>query len=345
MANLRDIKNRIASVKSTQQITKAMKMVSAARFRKAEEAIIENRPYSDKMLEVLTSLALRTDETAHPLLERRDAKKVGLIVFSSDRGLCGSFNGSILRSVDRFMREKGVDYESIQLYIVGKKARDYYKNRPAQKFGELVELFGNVTYGHAQQIGGEVAKLYEEGELDLVYMVYNEYRSALVQEVVYDRLLPVDPPTVDPDTVTSEYIFEPSDEHMLNWIIPRYVDVRLFRAMLESTASEHGARMTAMDSASKNATEMIDRLTLKYNRARQEAITSELMDIVNGVESAWFVNLRPRYFVLFQVAANRIGRRVEIDADDFESLAAILLIQFADLRQVFGAWLTPRRPE
>jgi len=285
MTNLKEIKNRIASVKSTQQITKAMKMVSAARFRKAEQAIVENRPYSDKMLDVLASLALRTEEQAHPLLERREPKHVGLVIFTSDRGLCGSFNGAILRSVDRFLREKASQFEKISFYIVGKKARDYYKNKEVEKFGQMVELFGNVVYGHAQEIGREVVERYVNRELDLVYMVYNEYRSALSQVVVYDRLLPVEPPQVEPDTVTTEYIYEPSEAHMLNWVLPRYVDVRLFRALLESTASEHGARMTAMDSASNNASDMIERLTLQYNRARQESITSELMDIVNGVES------------------------------------------------------------
>ena len=285
MANLRDIKNRIASVKSTQQITKAMKMVSAARFRKAEEAIVANRPYSNKMLEVLGSLALRTEPDAHPLLKRREAKKIALVAFTSDRGLCGSFNGSLIRSIDRFLREKAGEFESVKLYIVGKKARDYYKSRPVEKLGELVELFGNVVYGHAQKIGTELVSLYENEELDLVYMVYNEFKSALTQTVVYDRLLPVEPPETQPDVANPEYIFEPGKEAMLNWVMPRYVNVRLFRAMLESTASEHGARMTAMDSATNNASDMIGRLTLKYNRARQEAITNELMDIVNGVES------------------------------------------------------------
>ncbi len=285
MANLKDIKTRIASVKSTQQITSAMKMVSAARFKKAEESIFNNRPYSDKMLDVLGSLALRTEEDAHPLLERREPKNVGIVVFSSDRGLCGSFNGGILRSIDRFLREKADKYESIRLYIVGKKANDYYKNKDVEYLGKLLELFGNVTFTHAQELGKEVTELYTANELDLVYMVYNEFRSALSQEVVYDRLLPVEPPQVDPDTNTTEYIYEPDEDTMLEWILPRYVDVRLFRAMLESTASEHGARMTAMESATNNANDMIDRLTLKYNRARQESITSELMDIVNGVES------------------------------------------------------------
>lgn len=285
MASLKDIKTRIASVKSTQQITKAMKMVSAAKFRKAEEDIIQNRPYSDKMLEVLSSLALRTEEEAHPLLERRDPRNVALVVFTSDRGLCGSFNGNVLRSVERFLREKAADYEAVSLYVVGKKARDYFRNKPVEIVGQKVELFGNVSYPVAQDIGREVVERYTNREFDLVYMVYNEFRSALSQRVVYDRLLPVEPLKVEPETSTTEYIYEPSEAEMLNWVLPRYVEVRLFRALLESTASEHGARMTAMDSATNNATEMIERLTLQYNRARQESITTELMDIVNGVEA------------------------------------------------------------
>ncbi len=285
MANLKDIRNRIASVRSTQQITKAMKMVSAAKFRRAEEAILQNRPYSDKMLEVLSSLALRTEEEAHPLLERRDPRRVCLIVFTSDRGLCGSFNASILRATERFLREKGGEYEAVPLYLVGKKAVDYFRRRNAEIIGQKTELFGKVAYGEAQTIARDVIERYTNREIDLVYMVYNEFRSALSQQVVFDRLLPVEPMPVDPETSTTEYIYEPSEEYMLNWVLPRYVEVRMFRALLESTASEHGARMTAMDSATNNATEMIARLTLKYNRARQEAITTELMDIVNGVEA------------------------------------------------------------
>lgn len=285
MPNLKDIKNRIESVKSTQQITKAMKMVSAAKFRKAEEAIVQNRPYSDKMLEVLSSLALRTQEQAHPLLERRDPNAVALVVFTSDRGLCGSFNGSILRSIERFFREKADQYEAVRLYLVGKKAREYFRTKNVEVIGERAELSGKVSYVEAQQIGREIAERYTNKELDLVYMVYNEFRSALSQQVVYDRLLPVEPLRVEPDTSTTEYLYEPSEADMLNWVLPRYVDVRVFRALLESTASEHGARMTAMDSATNNASDMIARLTLKYNRARQESITKELMDIVNGVES------------------------------------------------------------
>ncbi len=285
MANLKEIKNRIASVKSTQKITKAMKMVSAAKFRKAEEAMLQNRPYSDKILEVLSSLALRTEEAAHPLLERRTPRQAALVVFSSDRGLCGGFNGNLMRSVQRFLTEKADRYESIALYVVGKKAKEFFKGKPVDILGERVELFGKVSYGVAQEIANEIVERYTNRELDQVYMVYNEFQSALVQQVVYDRLLPVEIPEADPETSTTEYIYEPSETFMLDWVLPRYVEVRVFRALLESTASEHGARMTAMESASNNAADMIARLTLKYNRARQEAITTELMDIVNGVES------------------------------------------------------------
>ncbi|MDF1555259.1 MAG: ATP synthase F1 subunit gamma [Deferrisomatales bacterium] len=285
MANLKEIKNRIASVKSTQKITKAMKMVSAAKFRKAEEAMLQNRPYSDKILEVLSSLALRTEEAAHPLLERRTPRQAALVVFSSDRGLCGGFNGNLMRSVQRFLTEKADRYDSIALYVVGKKAKEFFKGKPVDILGQRVELFGKVSYGIAQEIANEIVERYTNRELDQVYMVYNEFQSALVQQVVYDRLLPVEIPEADPDTSTTEYIYEPSETFMLDWVLPRYVEVRVFRALLESTASEHGARMTAMESASNNAADMIARLTLKYNRARQEAITTELMDIVNGVEA------------------------------------------------------------
>lgn len=285
MPSLKDIKNRISSVKSTQQITKAMKMVSAAKFRKAEEAMLQNRPYSDKILEVLSSLSLRTEAARHPLLERRDPRSVLLVVFTSDRGLCGSFNGSIIRSVDRFLKEKKHSYDRISLYLVGKKAREFFKTKNVDILGEKAELFGKVSFGTAQDLAAEIVERYTNREFDLVYMVYNEFRSALSQQVVYDRLLPVEPAGLETESSTAEYLYEPTEEHMLDWLLPRYVDVRLYRALLESTASEHGARMTAMDSATNNASDMIARLSLKYNRARQDSITRELMDIVNGVES------------------------------------------------------------
>jgi len=285
MANLKDIKNRIASVKSTQQITKAMKMVAAAKFRKAEESIRDNRPYSDKVLEVLSSLAMRTESAAHPLLARREPRNVALIVFSSDRGLCGSFNGTIMRSVDRFLREKVSAYEGCSLYVVGKKAKEYYANKNVEIFADEVDLGTGAARTVPRNIATEVIKLYESEEIDLVYMVYNEFRSALSQQIVFDRLLPIDPLKPDPDTITTDYICEPSEKFLLDWLLPHYVNVRLTRALLESMASEQGARMTAMDSATNNATEMIGKLVLRYNRARQESITTELMDIVNGVES------------------------------------------------------------
>lgn len=285
MANLKDIKNRIGSVKSTQQITKAMKMVSAAKFRKAEEGIQTNRPYSDKVLEVLSSLAMRTETNAHPLLDRREPKNVLLVVFSSDKGLCGSFNGTVIRAVDRFLREKSAVYKISNLYVVGKKAKEYYLAKNVDIVGEEVDLSATAVQTIPRNIAAEIIKLYENEEIDLVYMVYNEFRSALSQQVVFDRLLPIDPLKGDPDTVTTEYICEPSEKFLFDWLLPHYVNVRLTRALLESMASEQGSRMTAMDSATNNATEMISKLVLKYNRARQESITTELMDIVNGVES------------------------------------------------------------
>src|SRR3990172_914272 len=224
MANLRDIKKRIKSVKNTQQITKAMKMVSAAKLRRAEESVKQARPYANKMLGVLSSLALRADSSAHPLLARREVKKVAVIVITSDRGLCGAFNSDII-------------------------------------------------------------KAYTNEEVDEVYLLYNEYKSALVQEAMMERLLPITPLKGETEMSVVDYIYEPNKDSILEEILPKHVEIQVYRALLESIASEHGARMAAMDSATRNAKDMIGRLTLYYNRARQATITKELIEIVSGAEA------------------------------------------------------------
>ncbi len=285
MANLRDIRKRIASVKSTQQITKAMQMVAASKLKRAQDSVIAARPYAMKMYEVLASLALRTGESGkHPLLQRREEKNVELIVITSDRGLCGGYNHNVIKASEQFFKEKKGEYENILLSVIGKKVRDYYRRQQKEFSNEFLNP-GNVTFSYAEEIAADVIARYVEQTTDAVYVVYTEFKSAMTQNVIVQQLLPVEPVTLAEDEVAVEYIYEPSEDELLADILPRYICTQLFRMLLESVASEHGSRMTAMDSATSNAVEMVDKLTLLYNRARQAAITTELMEIVSGAEA------------------------------------------------------------
>ncbi len=283
MSNLRDIRRRIQSVKNTEQITKAMKMVAASRLRRAQEAILASRPYALKMLEVLSSLALRTNPEAHPLLVTREPKKTDMVVVTSDRGLCGAFNSNILRKAEQFMAEHP-DWE-FSMHLVGRKAVEYFKRREVNTRKISLDILADVSLPHAMAIGNDVVESYLEEEFDQVFMVYNEFKSAIQQMVVVEQLLPIKPMEVTEDHVAVEYLYEPSEDMVLEELLPRHINIQVFRVLLESVASEHGARMTAMDAASKNAGEMIDKLTLLYNRSRQAAITKELMEVVSGAEA------------------------------------------------------------
>lgn len=285
MANLRDIKKRIKSVKNTQQITKAMKMVSAAKLRRAEESVKQARPYANKMLGVLSSLALRADSSAHPLLARREVKKIAVIVITSDRGLCGAFNSGIIKKADSFLRLNRMNYESIGLTVVGRKAADHYKRNGGQINKEHTNILYGFGYHTAAGIAGDIINAYTNEEVDEVYLLYNEYKSALVQEAMMERLLPITPLEGDTGMSVVDYIYEPNKDSILEEILPKHVEIQVYRALLESIASEHGARMAAMDSATRNAKDMIGRLTLYYNRARQATITKELVEIVSGAEA------------------------------------------------------------
>ena len=285
MANLRDIKKRIKSVKNTQQITKAMKMVSAAKLRRAEESVKQARPYANKMLGVLSSLALRADSSAHPLLARREVKKVAVIVITSDRGLCGAFNSGIIKKADSFLRLNKMNYESIGLTVVGRKAADHYKRNGGQINKEHTNILYGFGYHTAAGIAGDIINAYTNEEVDEVYLLYNEYKSALVQEAMMERLLPITPLKGETEMSVVDYIYEPNKDSILEEILPKHIEIQVYRALLESIASEHGARMAAMDSATRNAKDMIGRLTLYYNRARQATITKELVEIVSGAEA------------------------------------------------------------
>ncbi|RTZ91592.1 MAG: F0F1 ATP synthase subunit gamma [Deltaproteobacteria bacterium] len=284
MPSLKDIRKRISSVKSTQQITKAMKMVAAAKLRRAQENITQARPYADKMREVIGSLSIRVKQDRHPLLVRREVKKREILMITSDRGLCGGYNQNIIREVTRLLKETEEGVE-VQLNIIGRKGLEYFKRRDYPIRKEYRNIMGDIDYRVAAEVGKDIVAAYEADEFDELVIVFNHFRSAISQVVTVQKLLPIEPVEVQEDAVVTEYIYEPSEEAILNQLLPRYVEVQIYRAMLEALASEFGARMTAMESATNNASEMIDRLTLAMNRARQAAITKELMEIVGGAEA------------------------------------------------------------
>ena len=286
MANLKEIKKRIGSVKNTQQITKAMKMVSAAKLRRAQDAVLAARPYAEKMQDVLCSIAAREMDTVHPLLEQREKRNALVLIITADRGLCGGFNSNIVKAATKFVQDKTDGYTEYTLRIVGKKGNDLLKRRKEVNIDKVYEsITGSVTYATASLLGQEVIEDYQAESFDAVYIIYNQFHSAINQEVTTRQLLPITPDEPEDDHYVADYIYEPSSEEVLHSILPKYVEVQIFGALLESVASEHGSRMSSMDSATKNASEMINKLTLQYNRARQAAITKELMEIVSGAES------------------------------------------------------------
>ncbi|PLX83298.1 MAG: ATP synthase F1 subunit gamma [Desulfuromonas sp.] len=286
MANLKDIKKRIGSVKNTQQITKAMKMVSAAKLRRAQDSVVAARPYAGKLLEVLSSLASREEADAHPLLQERGKGRALLVLMTGDRGLCGGFNASVSKAAEKFIKDNPEGYEAVDVMIIGRKGKEYLKHRTPENIAKVYEnITGDISYSTGALIGQEVVEGYASEKYDAVYILYNAFRSAISQDVTLSQLLPVVPQDVEEGEHQVGYLYEPSRGAVLEQILPKYVEVQIFRGLLESVASEHGARMSAMDSASKNATEMIGKLTLQYNRARQAAITKELMEIISGAES------------------------------------------------------------
>jgi F-type H+-transporting ATPase subunit gamma len=280
MASLKVIRKRISSVRSTQQITKAMKMVAAAKLRRAQEAAVRSRAYAAKLGEVVAGLASEPSLREHRLVQAREPEgRVLLLLLTADRGLCGGFNTNLIRRSDAFLAEKQT---SAVLGIIGRKGYDFYKRRPVTIAAHFTGGTAG-TLGMAREIVARSVQAFVEGEVDAVYMLYSKFRSALSQVPTIERLLPIEPPSAD--TPPREYLFEPDRTTVIEDLLPRYVEVKVFQAMLESIASEHGARMTAMESATKNAADMIERLTLEMNRARQATITKELMEIVGGAEA------------------------------------------------------------
>ncbi len=311
MPSLIDIRRRVRAVKSTQQITKAMKMVSSSKLRRAQERILRSRPYAKEMLRVFNNLATRTENATHPLLNDDPlAARTLLIVITADRGLCGSFNTNVVKSALQFTieRPKAPDGRDIAMALVGRKGRDFFMRRGFDVLYEEVGLFQNVKWAHAQTIAQTAIKEFLGPDISSVYLVYNEFRSAISQRVVIEKLLPI--PRLRPEDTSDgaatgsaavdkpagthadasasaavDYLFEPDPEQLLNLLLPLHVAVQVQRALLESSAAEHAARMQSMDSATRNAKEMVDRLTLYMNKVRQAAITREIIEVVSGAQA------------------------------------------------------------
>jgi len=283
MPALIDIRRRIRSVKNTQQITKAMKMVSAAKLRRAQEAMFAARPYARKMMEVLNSLASRAQPELHPLLQEHGDEKTLLVVVTSDKGLCGGFNANILRTATRFLDERAGRQLAVE--CIGRKGRDFFKRRAWKIRREHVGVFQRVHFAAAKGIAQDLIGAYERRELDHIYVLYNEFKSVIQQRIVVERLLPIERRLLRPTEPALDYIYEPAPAAIFAEMLPRHVEVQVFRALLESAAAEHGARMSAMDAATSNASDMIDRLTLYMNKVRQAAITKEIIEVVSGAGS------------------------------------------------------------
>jgi F-type H+-transporting ATPase subunit gamma len=286
MATLKAIRKRISSVRNTQQITKAMKMVSAAKLRRAQDAAVAARPYAEKMTELLKNVATRVSREAHPLLKPREEKKILLVLFTSDRGLCGGYNANLIRAAEAFIRQHGANKE-IELALVGRKGSDYFRRRRSAIVDRYIGFLATPADELAAEIGQKLIARFVNGETDAVYILYSRFRSALSQVPTLEKLLPItvaETSEAEAEQLT-EYLYEPGVEQLLASLLPRITDVAIQRALLEAIASEHGARMTAMDSATSNASKMIGSLTLQMNRARQASITRELMEIVGTAEA------------------------------------------------------------
>jgi F-type H+-transporting ATPase subunit gamma len=286
--SLRDIRTRITSVKSTRQITKAMKMVAAAKLRRAQDAVLKTRPYAMLLDQALGRVAARAAAEAttvvHPLLAPREQRVAEVVVITSDRGLAGGFNSNIIRRVQRFLTEGGDAWQKVELSTIGRKAKDFLRARKLAVRKDYVGIHQGLTYEKAEAIAQEQVKRYLAGEVDAVFLCYNEFKSAIAQVPVVVQLLPISPPAATAEAAI-DFLYEPSRDALLAELLPRHIAMQVWRALLESAASEHGARMSAMESATKNAEEMIAALTLQYNRARQAYVTKELMEIVGGAEA------------------------------------------------------------
>jgi F-type H+-transporting ATPase subunit gamma len=281
MAKTHDLKRRIRSIKNTMQVTKAMKMVSSARLRRAQERILAARPAASATRRVLSSLAARANPELHPLLLQRPVRRVEIVLITSDRGLCGSFNANLLKMGVQFVLSR--PSEEVSVLTVGRRGRDAVRRRRLKNSGEWLDVFRNLEFGTARAIAEDLITRYTNEEIDAVFVAYNEFKNVASQKPVIEQILPV--PREELRDATEDYIYEPDPTTLLDALLPGYVRVEIWRALLESAAAEHAARMTAMDSATKNATELTDALTLHMNRVRQASITTEIIEVVSGAEA------------------------------------------------------------
>jgi F-type H+-transporting ATPase subunit gamma len=284
MANTIDIRRRIRSVKNTQQITKAMKMVAAAKLRRAQERMYSARPYAAALREVLASIAARIEEIDHPLLRERPENKILLIVVTADKGLCGAFNSNVIRAAQNAIRER--NWQNLELLPIGRKANDFFKRRTIPLRREGTQVVNALSIDTAREISQSLSEDFITERVDAVYVVYNEFKSIMAQRINVERLLPIVHAADRKEGVEIDYIYEPGPVAILSDLLPKHIEFQLYRILLESGAAEQGARMTAMEAATKNASDMIDHLTLTYNRIRQASITKEIIEIVSGASAA-----------------------------------------------------------
>jgi len=283
MANTQDIKRRIKSISNTRQLTRAMKMVSAAKLRRAQERIFAARPYAEGTEKVLKNLAARAGDESSPLLQVHGDSRVAIVLVTADKGLCGAFNSSIIRQAENLA--KSLDGKEVTFNTIGRKGRAYFQRRGYTITNEWEEVFRDISFSLVQKISSTIIKLYVDQEVDQIYLVYNRFKSAMQSIPVKRQLLPVKPVEFAPGEYPEEYLYEPAADALLAELLPHYVEVEVYRAMLESVAAEHAARMTAMDSATNNAGDLIDSLTLTMNRARQASITTEIIEVVSGAQA------------------------------------------------------------
>ncbi|HUP64209.1 MAG TPA: ATP synthase F1 subunit gamma [Thermoanaerobaculia bacterium] len=283
MPSTLDLRRRIRSVKNTQQITRAMKMVAAAKLRRAQDRMMAARPYAGALHQILQSVASRIDESRHPLLSRREEKNVLLLVVTADKGLCGAFNMNAIKAGQNALRDQ--PWQTTQLITVGRKGSDFFRRRGVEIRTQAINVFQALSTETARDLAQLIIEDYAAEKVDAVYIVSNEFKSMISQRVVMQRLLPIAEIKREEGEPEIDYLYEPSPEEILQNLLPKYVEFQLHRTLLESSAAEHAARMTAMEAATKNASEMIDRLTLSYNRLRQAAITKEIIEIVSGASA------------------------------------------------------------
>ena len=287
MPSLQSLRRKIGAIKNTQKITKAMKMVAAAKLKRAQDRILSARPYGHKMRDVIANLSRRVNRAAHPLLQKRTGRNIEILIVTSDRGLCGAFNANIIRKAFEFIHQSEARGSKVTLSIVGRKGREYFRRRPWPVRQQWLGVFDRLSYEHAIEIGQDLSEHFTKGTFDELYVIYNEFKSAIQQRVIVEKLFPIEAIEAgdDHDRIGGSYLFEPDEDELLAALLPKHFQVQAFRILLESSAAEHGARMAAMDGATRNAGELIKRLTLYYNKTRQAAITKELMDIVGGAEA------------------------------------------------------------